>query len=311
MVPNNTVKNQSFNSTDQGTVFKKNWKAILIRMKDQIKKDNVSIVSAGVAFYFFLALFPAVAAIFSIYGLVVDPAQVQQQLSQAADALPDEAYKMVSNILTQTAEKSIEALSWSLIISIVLSLWSSNKAASAIFTGVNIAYHETDNRNLFLRTGITLLFTLGTIIIGIIAIALVLAFPAFIDKFGLPALLQNILALIRWVFLAAIVYIVLRILYKIAPDRTNPGFKLVNAGAIFATIVWLTGSMLFTLYINNFGSYDKTYGSIAAVVILMLWFFLTGFIIIAGAELNSAIEHQVVADKTPGVEKPPEKGGAY
>jgi membrane protein len=246
MGPNNTQIKNGYKSASPGAIPKKGWKEILLRLKDRIGEDNVSIVSAGVAFYFFLALFPAIAAIVSIYGLVVEPAEVEQQLKQAADVLPAEAHEIISGILTQTAGKSSEALSWSLIISILFSLWSANKATTAVFVGVNIAYHESDDRNFIKKLGITLLFTLGAIITGIIAVAFVIAFPALIDKLGLPSLLQNGLALLRWVILAGIVYFAFILLYKFAPDRATPKMKWVNPGAIFATVLWMAGSLLFT-----------------------------------------------------------------
>lgn len=311
MAPNTTPPKNGYNAASPGAIPKKGWKHLLLRLKDRIGADNVSIVSAGVAFYFFLALFPAMAALFSIYGLVVEPAEVEQQLEQAADVLPAEAHEIISGILTQTAGKSSEALSLSLIISILLSLWSANKATAAVFVGINIAYHERDERNFFLKTGLTLLFTLGAIITGIVAVAFVIAFPALIDKLGLPSLLQNGLALLRWVFLAGIVFFAFVLLYKFAPHRATPKLKWVNPGAIFATVVWMAGSLLFTLYINNFGDYDKTYGSIAAIIILMLWFYLTGFIILLGAELNSEIEHQTSTDTTVGYVKPVGERGAH
>lgn len=311
MAPNNSSVKNGYDATSPGAIPGKGWKHILLRLKDRITEDNVSIVSAGVAFYFFLSLFPAIAAIVSIYGLVVEPAEVQQQLKQAADVLPSQAHEMISGILTKTAGKSSGALSLSLIISILFSLWSANKATTALFVGVNIAYHERDERNFFKKTGITLLFTLGAIITGIIAVAFVIAFPALIDKLGLPSLLQTVLALVRWLVLAGIVYLVFLMLYKIAPHRATPKTKWVTPGAIFGTVVWMAGSLLFTFYINNFGSYDKTYGSIAAVIILMLWFFLTGFIILLGAELNSEIEHQTSIDTTTGGVKTMGNRGAY
>lgn len=289
----------------------KGWKQVLIRVKDQIKTDYVSIVAAGVAFYMFLALFPAIAAIFSIYGLVVDPAQVEQQLSQVAQTLPEETYDMISNILTQTAEKSSQSLSWSLIISILISLWSANKATAAMFEGINIAYNEVDNRGFIKQKAITLGFTIGAVIIGIIAIAVVIAFPAIIDKLRLPDLIRNGIAFLRWIILAAIIYLVIILLYRTAPDRATPRLVWLSPGALFATVVWIIASLLFTFYMNNFGEYDKTYGSIAAVIILLLWFYLTGFIIILGAELSSQLEHQTNADTTTGIENPPGQRGAY
>ncbi len=311
MAPNNSSVKNGYRATGPGKIPKKGWKHIVMRLKDRIDEDNVMIVSAGVAFYFFLALFPAIAAIVSIYGLVVEPAEVEQQLNQAADVLPAQAHELISGILIQTAGKSSQALSLSLIISILFSLWSANKATTATFIGVNIAYHEKDDRNFFKKLGITLLFTLGAIITGIIAVAFVIAFPALIDKLGLPSLLQTGMSILRWVILAGISYLVFIMLYKIAPHRATPKTKWVTPGAIFATVVWMAGSLLFTLYINNFNNFDKTYGSIAAVIILMLWFFLTGFIILLGAELNSEIEHQTSVDTTTGGVKTMGNRGAY
>jgi membrane protein len=309
--PKNTHNGHGHHSSKPGAIPKKGWKDILIRVKDQIKEDHISIVSAGVAFYFFLALFPAIAAIVSIYGLAVEPAQVEQQLNQSANFLPAEAYEMVAGILQNTASKSSSALGWSLVLSILISLWSANKATTAMFEGVNIAYHESDDRNFFIKNGTTLLVTLGIIITGIISMALVIAFPALIDSLGLPPVIQTVLALLRWIILAAIIYFAISMIYKFAPSRTRPKFSWMNTGAIFATIVWIGGSLLFTLYIDNFGNYDEMYGSIAAVVILMLWFYLTGFIIILGAEINSEIEHQTVVGTTVGGAKSMGQQGAY
>lgn len=311
MSPQNTPDDHGPYAYSPWEIPWKGWKTILLRVKDQIKKDYVSIVAAGVAFFMFLALFPALAAIFSIYGLVVEPAQVEQQLSQVAETLPKETYDMISNILTQTAEKSSGSLSWSLIISLLISLWSANKATSAIFEGMNIAYNETDERGFIKQKAITLGFTLGAIIIGIIAIAVVIAFPAVIDRLGLPDLLRNGLAFLRWIILAGIIYVVILLLYRTAPDRTTPKMMWLTPGALFSTILWIGASLLFTFYMNNFGEYDQTYGSIAAVIILLLWFYLTGFIIILGAELNAQIEHQTNADTTSGTDSPMGQRGAY
>ncbi len=309
--PKNNSDAYGLRATSPGQIPKKGWIAIFKRVKDQIKHDNVGIVSAGVAFYFFLALFPAIAAAFSIYGLIVDPAQVSHQMNQIASMLPDQAYQLVADILEKTAGKSEETLGWSLGLSILLSLWSSNKATSAVFEGINIAYNEEDNRKFIKKKAITLLFTLGGILAGIISIAFVVGFPAFIDRFNLPDFVKTGLAILRWMILAAIIYFSLGVTYKVAPHRTNPRFKWINVGSAFATVIWLGASLLFTLYVNNFGNYDKAYGSIAAVIILLLWFYLTGFIIILGAEINSEVEHQTAVDTTTGSEKSMGNRGAY
>ena len=289
----------------------KGWKAIVKRVADKIKEDNIPIVSAGVAFYFFLALFPAIAAIVSIYGLVVDPAQVEQQMAQMTDVLPAQAHQLLTNIMEQIAGKPQDTLGWSLIVSVLFSLWSANKATHAVFVGVNIAYHEKDDRGFIKSKALELLFTLAAIITGILSIAFVVGYPAVIDSLNLPSVLKIVFAILRWVILAAIIYFSLAVVYKVAPHRSNPRFKWVTPGSLSATVFWLLGSLIFTFFVNNFGNFDKTYGSIAAIIILMLWFFLTGFIVILGAEINSEAEHQTSVDTTVGEERPMGERGAY
>lgn len=289
----------------------KGWKDIALRVKDQLKADHVSIVAAGIAFYFFLAIFPALAAALSIYGLIMEPAEVEQQMGQLANVLPEQAHQMVSSILAKQSEKTTSSLSWGLILSILVSLWSANKGTKAVFQGANIAYAEKDERGFFKLTAITLLFTLGGIVIGFLAISLVVAFPALVDKIGLPSTLETIIQLLRWPLLALIVMSALAMIYRVAPHRASPTFKWTSSGAIIATLVWLGGSLLFDLYVNNFGSFGDTYGSFAAIIVLMLWFFLTGFIILLGAEINAEMEHQTSRDTTIGEDKPMGQRGAY
>lgn len=308
---NTSADKRGHNAEKPKQIPKKGWKDIASRVKDQLTKDHVSIVSAGIAFYFFLAIFPAIAAALSIYGLVMEPAQVEQQMSQLANVLPEQAHQMVSNILERQSEKSESSLGWSLILSILISLWSANKGTKAVFEGVNITYDEIDERGFFKLNAVTLLFTIGGIIIGFIAIAMVVVFPALIDKIGLPSTLETIIQLLRWPILALIVIFALAAVYKVAPYRKSPEFKWTSWGAIIATVFWLAGSLLFNLYVNNFSSFDETYGSFAAIIILMLWFFLTAFIILLGAEINSEMEHQTSQDTTTGEDKPMGQRGGY
>jgi membrane protein len=289
----------------------KGWKDIALRVKDQLNYDHVQVVSAGVAFYFFLALFPAIAAAVSIYGLLVSPEQVEQQMSQLASALPEQAHQMISEILHQMAGESDSNLGWTLVISILLSLYSSNKGIAAVFEGVNIAYDELDERGFFKKNGIELLFTLGAIVLGLLAIAVIGAWPGMVGNLGLPSVLQTLISWGRWIVLALIISLSLGLIYKVAPDRDNPEFKWVSWGAGIATLLWIGGSLLFSWYVNNFGSYDETYGSFAAIVILMLWFFLTAYIIILGAEINSEMEHQTRKDTTTGEDEPMGQRNAF
>ena len=308
---NSSADKRGHNAEKPKQIPKKGWKDVASRVKDQLTKDHVFLLSAGIAFYFFLAIFPAIAAALSIYGLIMEPAQVEQQMGQVANILPEQAHQMISNILERQSEKPESTLGWSLVLSILISLWSANKGTKAVFEGVNITYNEIDERGFFKLTAVTLLFTIGGIIIGFIAITMVVAFPALIDKIGLPSTLETIIQLLRWPILALIVMFALAAVYKVAPYRKSPEFKWISWGAIIATVFWLAGSLLFNLYVKNFSSFDETYGSFAAIIILMLWFFLTAFIILLGAEINSEMEHQTSRDTTTGEDKPTGKRGGY
>lgn len=311
MNTSNQGKTRGHRAEKPGAIPKQGWKDIALRVKDQLKYDHVQVVAAGVAFYFFLALFPAIAAAVSIYGLMVNPDQVQQQMSQITSVLPEQAYEMVSDILKRMAGKSGSTLGWSVAISILVSLYSAKKGMAAVFEGVNIAYDELDERGFLKKNGIELLFTLGAILTGIVAIALIAAWPALVGRLGLPSILQSVISWGRWLLLAVIIIFSLGLIYKVAPDRRHPEFKWVSWGAVIATLLWVGGSLLFSWYVNNFGSYDKTYGSFAAVIILMLWFFLTAFIILLGGEINSEMEHQTKKDTTVGEDKPMGQRGAF
>jgi membrane protein len=174
-----------------------------------------------------------------------------------------------------------------------------------------VAYDEIDERNFFRKNGVTLLFTLGGIVLVFLCLTLIVGFPAVISKLGLPPVLQTMIQWISWAVLAVLIVYALGMIYKKAPDRDDPEFKWVSVGSVTAAALWLAGSLLFTWYVNNFGSFDKTYGSFAAIIILMLWFFLTGFVIMLGAEINSEMEHQTARDTTVGEDRPMGSRGAY
>lgn len=287
------------------------WIDILKRTNQQISSDNVSIISAGIAFYAFLAIFPAIAAIISIYGLIVDQSTVQQQLSSITEILPQQSSQLIRSQLNQIVSGSSTALSWGLVFSIILSIWSANRGTNALFQGINIAYDEKINRSFIKNTALTLLFTFLGIIVTIISMVLVIALPAIFDSIKLPQNLQFTIQLLRWILLASILMICLSALYRYAPDRKNPKWRWVSWGSVIATIIWIAGSLGFSYYVNNFSNYNATYGSLAAVVILLFWFYISSFIIIMGAELNSEIEHQTKIDSTVGKDKEMGHRGAH
>ena len=287
------------------------WKDIGKRVFREMKVDHVQIVSAGVAFYFFLAIFPTIVAAISVYTLVLEPQQIQAQINNLQLFVPDQAFGMINNFLDPILEQSKDEISWGLAISVLVSIWSANKGTSALFQGVNIAYDQLDNRNIIKKNLLTLLFTLGGVVIGLLSLLIVIFFPLLVNELGLDPALEKMLTWLRWVILGFILIASLSIVYKIAPNRRNPRFRWVSWGAVLGTALWLGGSMVFSWYVGNFGSYDDLYGSFAAVAILMLWLFLTAFIVLMGAEINSEMEHQTRYDTTIGEERPMGKRNAY
>lgn len=267
------------------------WKKILLGVKDRIGKNNLTIVAAGVAFYAFLAIFPALIALLSIYGLAVDPQQAQQQISNLSDMMPEEAYSVIKERVENFLSTSGNTLSWGTALGILISLWSANAGTKSLFTGIDIAYGTKNERGFIKQNAMTLMFTLGFIITLLISMALIVIFPAIVHAFGLPENIDNLVSWLRWPLLAIIVIFVISLVYRFAPDRKTPKFRWVIVGAAVATFLWLILSLAFSFYVSNFGNYGEMYGSISAVVILLLWLFLTSFIILLGGELNSVTEN--------------------
>jgi membrane protein len=283
---------------------RKGWRDVLVRVKREAQQDNMSMIAAGVAFYAFVALFPAMAAFLSLYGLLMDPAQVQQQLSQAAGVLPQSMVELLDAQLTGLVSRADSTLSWAIVISVVLALWSAARGMKALMLAVNISYDEGAAYGFFKLNLLALLFTLGAMALGIVAFALVGVLPAILGLLGLDAVARWSVALLRWPLLAAVVMFALAMIYRYAPNRTRPRWRWTSPGAVIATVIWLIASILFSLYVSRFGSYDKTYGAFAGVVILLLWLYVSCYIVLLGAQLNAELEHQTRRDTTVGREKP-------
>lgn len=288
---------------------KQGWRDILLRVKDEQSKDNMSIVAAGVAFYFLLALFPALAAMVSIWGLVADPAQLATEVQAMSGVLPEQARAIISDQLQQLAGSGGQLGFWA-VVSILIALWSASQGTKALMTAFNIAYEEEEKRGFLRYYGTALLLTLGMILFVPIVLAIVAAVPAIIGSLGLGATVEWVLRLARWPLLAVLVMVALAVLYRYAPSRDEPRWEWVSWGAAFATIVWLLGSIAFSVYVSNFGSFNETYGSFGAIIILLLWFNLTAYVVLLGAELNSEMEHQTARDTTVGAHEPMGSRGA-
>jgi membrane protein len=289
----------------------KGWKNILVRVKEEQKKDNLSIVAAGVAFYAMLAVFPALAALISIYGIFADPAQVQQQIAELSGFLPQETRQLLGEQISRIASTSSGALGIGAIGGLLVSLWSANKGMKALMTALDIVYDEDETRGFFKINGISLLLTFGGILTAVISLFLIAVIPVILEYIGIPGPIQALVDFGRWPLLALIVAILLGVLYRYAPNRDEPQWKWVSWGSVAATALWIAASLLFSFYVSNFGSYNKTYGSMGAIIILLMWFFLTAYAILIGGELNAEMEHQTGKDTTRGEPRPMGERGAH
>ncbi len=271
------------------------WKAIALRTKEQVKSDAVSILAGGVAFYAVLALFPAMVALLSIYGLVSGPADVARQIDDLSAGLPTEVRDLIVYQLESVSSSSGSSLSIGLAFSVIAAMWAASKGMKALMDAINVAYDEDESRGFVKVRVLAYGFTVGGVLLVVMTVAAITILPALGDQLG-PA--GRVTAgIVRWPILGAVMLLGLATIYRFAPSRENPRWEWVSPGSITAAVLWVTGSALFAVYVDNFGNYNETYGSIGAVVVLMLWLYLTSFVVLLGAELNGEAERQVRIDQ--------------
>lgn len=294
-----------------GELPSRGWIEILRRTWNCLSNDNIDIVAAGVAFYGLLALFPALGALVSIYGLVADPAQVRDQTETLSGVIPQEALTIINDQLQKVASGPRGGLGFGAAFGIVLALWSATKGTKTLFAALNIAYHEQEKRGIIRLNLTAILFTLGAVAVAITAVAGVVVMPAVFAAVGIGGTLEWVLSLLRWPILAAIIATAMAVLYRFGPSRRGARWQWLSWGAVVATLLWLLGSAGFSIYVRNFASYNETYGSLGAVVILLMWMYLSAYILLLGAELNAEMERQTLRDTTVGKEKPIGRRGAF
>src|SRR5579883_904986 len=270
------------------------WSTILACTWRRIGKDNLSALAEGAAFYALLSIFPALTAVVSVYGLIADPSMVARQIAVIQGVLPPEAVTLIATWLQAFVGGPPSRFGIGLIVSVLLAFYSAWSATGMLMIAVNTCYGEKENRR-FVRFNLhAVALTAGLALFGVAALALLASLPAALGLLPLPEAWAATIALVRWPILAAIVIIELAIIYHYAPDRAQPKWQWVSWGAVAATALWLLGSAAFTVYVSRVGSYDKTYGSLGAVIILLLWFYLSAYVTLIGAELNAEIERQAM-----------------
>jgi membrane protein len=261
------------------------------RVREEVKADNLSLIAAGVAFYGMLAVFPALIATVTLYGLVADPDRIRQQLSEATAALPQGAADVITGQLTSVVAVGRGGLTVGLVISLAATVWAASGGVRALLLGLNIIFHVEEGRSLVRRCVIGLALTLGGLVAVPVALTLIAVFPVLLDRLGPHGVVVAVLAQVaRWVLLIVLVLGGLSTLYRWGPDRRAARWRWTTPGTLVALALWGVGSVVFSAYVSNFGSYNETYGSLAAVIVLMLWLYLSAFAILVGAEVDAVRE---------------------
>ncbi|WP_428491713.1 YihY/virulence factor BrkB family protein [Rhodopila sp.] len=276
------------------------WKDILVRAWGEVSNENLFLVAGGVTYAILLALFPGLAALVSIYGLVLDPSQIEKQVASLSGILPEQAQQMLSDQLHALVSASTGALGFSAIFALLLALWSASRGMSGLITALNIAYEEPEKRGFFKLNLVAIGLTIGLTIAGIFVVALVGVLPAAVQVLPLGAMNKWLLLILEWPMLIGFFVAGLAVLYRYAPARDEPQWKWVSPGAGAAMTLWIIASIGFTVYVAHFNSYNKTYGSLGGVIILLTWLYISSFVVLFGAAINAQSEKQTRKDSTVG-----------
>lgn len=300
-----------FGAEDPTDVPARGWKDILLRVKDESKRDNVPLLGAGVAFYALLALVPALVAIVSIYGLVASPADVERQISDSLSAAPAEVRNLLEQQLTNIVTASDGGLGIGAVVGILTALWSASSGMKHLMSAINAAYDEEDTRGFVKLRGTALLLTVAAVVALVVAVGVIAILPAAMRAAGAGGAARWTVSILRWPLLGALMAAGLAALYRYAPDRDEPKWSWVGLGSIVAVIGFLLASFLFSFYTSNFASFGETYGSLGSIIVVMLWLMISATVVIIGAEINAEAEHQTEHDTTKGESRPPGERDAY
>jgi membrane protein len=281
----------------------KGWKDIALRTYRDVGENRIMLVSAGVTFFALLAIFPAIAALVSVYGLVADASTINDQLASLQGILPQGALDILSDQVKNLNEKGNATLGVSLLFGVALSVWSANGGMKHIFDALNLVYNEREKRNFIVLNLVSLAFTAGALAFLILALGAVVVLPVVFEFVGIGKDAWW-LALLRWPVLLLAVLGGLAVLYRYGPSRDAPRWHWVTGGSAVAAVLWLGGSLLFSWYVAHFGSYNKTYGSLGAAIGFMTWIWISTIIVLLGAQVNAEMEHQTAEDTTVGEPQP-------
>ncbi len=287
------------------------WWDIARRVFVRTGQESFGVLAAGAAFYAMLAIFPALAALVTTYAFVSDPADIQAQFANVSDILPPDVARIINDQLVSLASREQQSLGIGLLTGILFAVFSARRGVDALVRAVTVAYRERETRSFLHLNGLTFALTLGAIVLIITTIALLVVLPtviAFLPE--LSGLTAGLTKAASWLVFVLIVTFSIGVLYRVGPPRTRARVRWLTVGSVVATLLWVAGSLAFSYYVQNFGSYNETYGTLGAIIVLLLWFFLTAYSIVLGALLNAEMEHQTARDTTVAGPRPLGERGA-
>ena len=287
------------------------WRDILMRVQRRIGRDYVSLMAAGVAFFGVLSLFPALATLAALAGLLYDPGILERQIAGLGGVAPSQPVEVIRDQAARLGDRQTGTLGLTALISLAISFFFGSRGVDNLIDGVNMAHGETEKRNLIWRNIVSLGLTGVLMLLALLALGLTVLVPSIAEWVGLGDRTDLIVTWGRWPLIVLVVLTGIGLLYRYAPSRRPPRWCWVTPGAVIATTLWFGGSFLFSYLVRNFGSYEPTFGTIAGVVILLLWMWLSSFVVLVGAQLNAEMEHQTRRDTTRGRVRPMGERGAY
>lgn len=274
----------------------KSWLAVIKRTGAEIGRDRVTSVAAGVTFYALLALFPAITALVSLYAVLADPGTMQSHLDILSAFIPEGGMGIIRDQVTSIAQSPRNALSAAGAIAILLALYSTMGGTKALLDALNVAWFQTEKRGFIRLNIIAFLFTIGAIVSVIVMLGMIAVIPVVVAWLPMGSLIDALLQYLRWPIMFAALLMGLAVLYRWGPSRDDAAWHWLSPGALLAAVGLVAASLLFSWYAANFANYNETYGSLGAVIGLMMWMWITCLMVLIGAELNAAAERQIMLE---------------
>ncbi|UYF98978.1 YihY/virulence factor BrkB family protein [Halomonas sp. GD1P12] len=268
------------------------------------RRNRLTMLAAGTAFYALLALFPTIAAVISLWGLLFDPVEAAQQLYEISRFMPPDAANLIDQQAEQVIENTEAGNFMAAMIGLAIAMLIASKGVAVLVVGLNVVYGESEKRPFLRRTVLLTLLTFGLIAMTLISLGFIALIPMAVESLAIDAPLNNLINWLRWPALLIITSFLITLLYRFAPYRRKPRWEWLNYGTLFATLTWLLGSAALSLYVGHFTTFSEVYGSLGAVVAMMMWFWMSAFLVLFGAELNCELERQTVKDTTVGRSRP-------